>query len=178
MKKAIIFLTDGFEEMEALVTADILRRAGAGINLASITGRLEVTGSHDIKVVADSMFTGDIDADMLILPGGPGAESFIECKALTNALIAHNNRGGLIAAICAAPVTLGRLGILKDKTATCYPSVADKLNASAYSTDMLVIDANIITARGPGIAPTFGLELAGILAGKTEMLRVKEEMLL
>jgi len=178
MKKAIIFLTDGFEEMEALVTADILRRAGVRVELASITGKLEVIGSHDIKIIADSVFTGDASADMLILPGGPGASAFIDYKALTDTLTTHYNRGGFIAAICAAPVTLGKLGLLKDKAATCYPGMMDELNAELCCAEMVVTDGNITTARGPGASAIFGLALVEILVGAEEMLRVKDAMVL
>jgi len=178
MKKAIIFLTDGFEEMEALVTADILRRAGVDVELSSITGKPEVTGSHEIKVIADSVLSEDAVADMLILPGGPGAAAYIGNQALIDALTRQSNQSGYIAAICAAPVTLGKLGLLKNKSATCYPFMKDELNAAAYSTDMVVTDENITTARGPGASAEFGLTLAEILAGTDEMLRVKAAMLL
>lgn len=180
MKKVVIFMANGFEEMEALVTADILRRSGVSVELASITGKREVIGSHHIKVTADIVFEGDAvdDADMLILPGGPGAAAFIANQALVDVLISHNSRGGYLAAICAAPVTLGKLGILRNKTATCYPGMGDEMNAAVYSTDMVVIDDHIITARGPGAASAFGLKLSEIMVGTEEMLRVKEAMLL
>ena len=178
MKRAIMFLTDGFEETEAIVTADILRRAGVEVELASITGKREVTGSHEITVTADSVFIGDIDADMLILPGGPGAEAFLRNQALTEVLTRRHNQGKYLCAICAAPVTLGKLGLLKDKAATCYPSMMDELNAAVFRTDMVVTDGNITTARGPGASAAFGLKLAEILVGPEEMMRVKEAMLL
>jgi len=178
MRSAIIFLTDGFEEMEALVTADILRRAGVNTELVSITGNLEVRGSHDIRIIADSLFNADVKADMLILPGGPGAAAFIGNRALADLLIRHNSNGEYLAAICAAPVTLGKLGLLRDKTATCYPGVADDLCAAMYCTDMVVTDGNITTARGPGASAAFGLALAEILVGTEEMLRIKAAMIL
>lgn len=178
MKTAVIFLTDGFEEMEAIVPADILRRAGVDVTLVSTTGNFDVTGSHDIKVTADELL-GDgvkITADMLILPGGPGAGAYIKNAPLTDLLKRQNSRGGYIAAICAAPVTLGKLGLLDNKTATCFPAMKDELIAGTYKPDEVVIDGNIITGRAAGAAPVFGLALAGILISEEEKHRVKNAM--
>ena len=179
MKKAIIFLTDGFEEMEAIVPADILRRADVEVNLASITGSFEVVGSHGIKVTADSLFIGNIhDADMLILPGGPGAAKYIGNQTLTDALSGHNTRGGHIAAICAAPVTLGKLGLLKDKAATCYPAMTGQLISAAHKFEAVVTDGNITTAQAAGASAEFGLALAEILVGVEEARKIKSAMFL
>ena len=180
MKKAIIILTDGFEEMEALVPADILRRAGVDVSLASIGGSDEVIGSHGIKVIADTALTASAAdaADMLILPGGPGASAYIQDKTLTDALIRRNAGGGLISAICAAPLTLGKLGLLKSKAATCYPGLKDDLEASVYKPDAVVTDGNITTARAAGASAEFGMALAEILAGPEEAGRVRAAMYL
>ena len=178
MKKAILFLTDGFEEMEAIVPADILRRAGVEVCLVSITGDMIVTGSHDIKVTTDNLLTGNVDADMLILPGGPGAVKYIENQMLIDALLEHNNQGGYIAAICAAPVTLGKLDLLKDKTATCYPAMKEQLIVSVYKSDAVITDGNIITARAAGASAEFGLKLVEILIGAEEAQKVKAAMFL
>ena len=179
MKKAIIFLTDGFEEMETIVPADILRRAGVEVNLVSLTGNSEVTGSRGVKVVADSLFAGNAAyADMLILPGGLGAAKYIENKALTDALLEHNSHGSHIAAICAAPVTLGKLGLLKDKAATCYPAMTDRLIAAEIKSESVVTDGNITTACAAGASAEFGLVLAEILVGSEEARRVKDAMFL
>ena len=176
MKKAIIFLTDGFEEMEAMVPADILRRANVEVNLASITGSREVTGSHGIKVIADSVFEGEAAADMLVLPGGPGAAKYIENRALIESLTSQNEKGGFIAAICAAPVTLGKLGLLKDKAAVCYPAMEGQLDAAVKSKEAVVTDGNISTARAAGASAEFGLKLVEILAGAEEAKKVKSAM--
>ena len=179
MKKAIMFLTDGFEETEAIVPADILRRAGVEVNLTSITGSLEVTGSHGIKVIADSVFDSfdeNDEADILILPGGPGAAKYIENQAVVDSLVRQNDKGGFIAAICAAPVTLGKLGLLKNKAATCYPAMAGELEAALKSAEEVVTDGNITTARAAGASPQFGLALAQILAGAEEAQKVKAAM--
>ena len=179
MKKAIIFLTDGFEEMEALVPADILHRAGVDISLLSITGNLEVTGSHGFKVIASALFDSNTDVscvDMLILPGGPGVSNYGQCKDLANALLAHNEKNQHIAAICAAPLFLGELGLLNDKTATCFPALADKLIAHKTVSDAVVTDGNITTGKAAGASAEFGLELARVLVGSEEANRVKAAM--
>jgi len=178
MKKAIIFLTDGFEEMEAFVPADILHRAGVNVILLSITGSLEVTGSHDIKVIADNVFTGNSDADMLILPGGPGAHKYIGNQAIIDELLYQNLQNKHIAAICAAPVTLGKLGLLKDKAATCYPAMEGELIAATIKHDPVVTDGNITTGRAAGASAEFGLKLAEILVGPEKAESVKAAMLL
>ena len=181
MKKAIVFLTDGFEEMEAIVPVDILHRAGVKVTLLSITGNLEVTGSHDIRVVADGLFdenTNITDTDMLILPGGPGATTYLQNQTLIKALRKHNSQNKHIAAICAAPLTLGELGLLKTKAATCFPALTDKLIAATYKDDAVVTDGNITTGRAAGASSDFGFRLAEILVGVEEAERVKEAMFL
>ena len=179
MKKAIILLTDGFEEMEALVPADILHRAGIKIIFLSLTGNLEVTGSHDIKIIADNLFNESTDisnADMLILPGGPGAKTYPENPALTDALLKHNSQKRHIAAICAAPLTLGKLGLLNDKAATCFPALKDELIAATYMQKPVVTDGNITTGQAAGASAEFGLKLAEIFVGVEEAYLVKAAM--
>ena len=176
MKKAVIFLTDGFEEMEMIVPADILHRSGVNIILTSLTDSLEVKGSHDIVIKADNLLTGDVEADMFILPGGPGSNEYIKNNLFCDLLIEHSKKGKFIAAICAAPLTLGKLGFLENKEATCYPHLADQLIAKTYKPEAVVTDGNITTGRAAGASVEFGLELARILVGVDEANRVKEAM--
>ena len=178
MKSAIIILTDGFEEMEALVPADILRRAGVEVTLSSITGKLEVNGKNNIKIIADDLFLGNCDADMLILPGGPGASKYIESQVLVDTLLDYNRQYKNIAAICAAPVTLGKLGLLKDKAATCYPAMESELAAATVKQETVVTDGNITTGRAAGASAEFGLKLVEILVGADEAERVRAAMYL
>ena len=125
-----IFLDNGFEEIEAITTIDLLRRAGIALTTVSVTGQELVMGAHNIAVKADILFAdADFsDAEMLILPGG--ATKLHECQALCDLLVAHNQQDKLIAAICAAPSVLGRLGILQGKQATCYPGFEEYLGES------------------------------------------------
>ena len=130
MKKVALFLAEGFEEIEALGTVDILRRAKIDIVTISITDNNVVTCAHNIPVTADKKFN-DIDFtnfDMLVLPGGmPGAKHLNEHEDLKNLISDFNSKGKLIAAICAAPMVLGGLGVLDGKRATCYPGFEPEL---------------------------------------------------
>ena len=149
MKKALIFLVTGFEEIEALATVDILRRGGVEIKTVSLTEEKTVVGSHSIPVIADELFdNADFSsADILILPGG--TVRINEHDGLKEKLIEFNNRGKNIAAICAAPMVLGGLGLLKGKKATCYPGFEKYLDGAELATkEAVVVQGNIVTGRG------------------------------
>jgi 4-methyl-5(b-hydroxyethyl)-thiazole monophosphate biosynthesis len=159
-----IFLDNGFEEIEAITTIDLLRRANIALTTVSVTGDLLVTGAHAIHVKADKLFN-DLtfaDAEMLILPGG--ATNLIERKPLCDLLVQHNNDNKLIAAICAAPAVLGQLGILDGKQATCYPGFEDHL-AESHVGGLVVESHNIITAKGPGLSSDFAFCIIEKLVG-------------
>ena len=158
-----IFLDNGFEEIEAITTIDLLRRANIALTTISVTGQAMVTGAHDIIVKADALFAdADFsDAEMLILPGG--ATKLHECKPLCDLLLKHNAEEKLIAAICAAPSVLGRLGILEGKQATCYPGFEEYLGES-YVDGLVVESKNIISAKGPGLSADFAVCLIEKLA--------------
>lgn len=159
MAKVLIFLAEGFEEIEGLMAVDLLRRAKIDITMVSMQETLFVTGAHGIEVKADKMFA-DIDenADMLILPGGmPGTSNLDKHKGLIKLLVKHNLENKMIAAICAAPSVLGKNGILKDKRATCFPGYEADLKGSSYSDEKVVCDRNIITSKGLGTSIEFAL---------------------
>ncbi len=179
MKKALIFLTTGFEEIEALATVDILRRGGVDIKTVSLTETKIVEGSHGVPVVADLMFqeAGFDSADILILPGG--TVKINEHDGLKEQVLNFCNNGKLIAAICAAPMVLGGLGILKGKKATCYPGFEKYLDGAILTTDAAVVtDGNIITGRGPGLTFEFALQLLEVLEGKAKRDEVAKGLLL
>ena len=124
MKKVALFLANGFEEIEALATVDILRRAQLTVETISISDKKSVTGAHNLSVIADKTFqeANFSDVGLLVLPGGmPGAKNLNEHEELKQLISQFNEEGKLIAAICAAPMVLGGLGLLKDRRATCYP---------------------------------------------------------
>ena len=159
-----LFLDNGFEEIEALTTVDLLRRANIALTTVSMTGEKHVTGSHQITVHADQLFADSdfSDAEMLILPGG--ATHLETHQNLCDLLLKHNKENKLIAAICAAPSVLGRLGILVGKQATCYPGFEEYLGES-YVGGLVVESKNIITAKGPGLSSDFAFCLIEKLAG-------------
>lgn len=166
----VTLLANGFEEIEALTPVDILKRAGLNVVTCGISG-LVITGSHGIKVQAD-LLPEDIDineVDMLILPGGmPGATN-IDSHPFTDVLIdAVIKKDGRIAAICAAPLVLGRRGLLVGKRATCYPGFEAELEGADLTGDGVVTDGNITTAKGMGVALEFSKELVRLVLGEAK----------
>nr|WP_297169008.1 DJ-1 family glyoxalase III [uncultured Dysgonomonas sp.] len=179
MKKALIFLTTGFEEIEALATVDILRRGEVDVKTVSLTDEKTVVGSHAIPVVADVLFS-DVDftaIDMLILPGG--TTKINDHEGLKKQVKAFVEADKDIAAICAAPMVLGGLGLLRGKSATCYPGFEKYLDGANLKTqEAVVIDGKVVTGRGPGLTFDFALQLLEILAGKEKRQEVAKGLLL
>lgn len=180
MAKALLVLIDGFEEIEALATVDVLRRGGVTVQTVSLTQAQVVTGSHAIPVTADVLFaeadfTG---ADALIVPGGTKAFNDHEgLKARLRDFAA--DEGKTVAAICAAPMVLGGLGLLQGKQATCYPGFEGYLEGAIVQQGAaVVVDGNIITGRGPGLALAFALQVLEALAGKAVRDTVAKGLLL
>lgn len=177
------FLADGFEEIEALSAVDILRRANVAVTTVSLNDTLLVTGSHNIKVTADILAT-DFPRDMsdiecAIYPGGmPGAETLSSGKCTIPNDVAkycvQNNI--LVGAICAAPIVLGRLSLLNNKKATCYPGFEDELIGASYTSDRVTVDGNIVTSRGPGCSIDFALTLVSILCSQETALNIRKAM--
>lgn len=159
-----IFLDNGFEEIEAITTIDLLRRADIMVTTISVTGIETVLGAHNIAVKADALFQAvDFsDAEMLILPGG--ATRLGEHNDLCELLLQHNAENKMIAAICAAPSVLGQLGILHGKQATCYPGFESYLGES-FIGGLVVESKNIITAKGPGLSSDFAFCIIEKLKG-------------
>lgn len=167
--KAYIFLANGFEEIEAIAPIDILRRAGIEIETVSISNQKKVTGAHNIPIVADKLFS-EINVavdDFLILPGGmPGTSNLMAHKELNELLKKQHDAGKNIAAICAAPSLLGKLGILEGKEAISYPGFEKNLLGAKISDKTVVKSGNIITGKGPGVAISFALKIVEIIRGK------------
>ncbi len=169
MKEIAIFLAEGFEEIEALTVVDLLRRAGIPAVTVSITGRKEVTGSHDITVLADKLYQ-DVtvqDFEMLVLPGGqPGTRNLEAYEPLMKELDAFYEKHGNIAAICAAPTIFGHRGYLQNKQACCFPGLEDQLQGATVCYDAAVTDDNVTTGRGMGAAIAFGCAIIERYQGK------------
>jgi 4-methyl-5(b-hydroxyethyl)-thiazole monophosphate biosynthesis len=179
--KILIHLATGFEETEAITVIDVLRRANLDIKTVSVTGNLKVTGAHNIPVVADLLFeeADYLNAAMIILPGGmPGTSNLMMHKGLTEELIKFNSGGKKIAAICAAPMILGNMGILQGKNAVCYPGFESKLTGATVLKVPVVTDGNIVTSRGPGTAIDFALEIVGLLKNKSLAAEIKSSLVM
>ena len=172
-----ILLAPGFEEAEALVPADLLRRAGIETKLVSLEGEA-VTGSHRITVRADASLA-EIDlsgAEMLVLPGGGEGVKNLGAEARVEELVREAaGRDLWIAAICAAPTLLGRWGLLEGKKAVCYPGMEDQLvGTRALAGVATAVDGKIITGRAAGAAFDFGLALVEALAGRAAAEKVRQ----
>jgi 4-methyl-5(b-hydroxyethyl)-thiazole monophosphate biosynthesis len=180
MHEAVVFLADGFEEIEAVTIIDVLRRGGVDTVSVSLSGQLEVTGAHAISLLADRVFRNfSAAADVtLILPGGgPGTENMKKHRGLLDTLRSHHRAGGRIAAICAAPGVLGMLGLLEGKTACCYPGFEGKLTGARIGVKAVEADGNIITSRSAGTAMEFGLAVLDAIKGKDIANMVRSAML-
>lgn len=168
MKKAMLMLADGFEEIEAITAVDLLRRAGIDCQLISVTGQTELVGARGVLLKADSLFSlaEVLEADAIILPGGmQGAKTLQKHLGLSEALLTFSNENKIIAAICAAPMILGSLGLLKGKNAVIYPGMENELLGAHTSLDAVVRDGNIITSRAVGTAIPFALAVIKALVG-------------
>lgn len=181
MKTNYIFLAEGFEEIEAIATIDILRRAGMEVKSVSIGAMNTVTGAHGVPVTADILIT-DIEADSanwLILPGGlPGATNLVECSPLVKLLKNHHASGGHIAAICASPAfVLGALGLLEGVRATCYPGCEGKAPGIKFTDNPVEVTDNIITGKGPGYTMQFALAIVAHTLGDDAAATVAQGML-
>lgn len=160
-----MFLAEGFEEVEALAPLDLIRRAGLEIKTVGV-GTKTVVGSHGIPVVADmteSEFSDDAP-DMVILPGGmPGTRNLDANKTVHKAIADAVKNDAFVCAICAAPMILGKLGLLSGKNAVCYPGFEEYLDGATISDKKVVRDGKVITAKGMGAAVEFGLAIVEAL---------------
>lgn len=175
MKKVFAFLAQGFEETEALMVIDLLRRSSnVEVTTVSITDELMVESSHKFKIMCDALIK-EIhfeEGDMIFLPGGvPGTPNLEACDSLKEAIIKYYKEGKYLAAICAAPSIYSHLGLLKDKKATSHGSFAGEMDCKEYG-GQVVTDGQFITANGLGSALEMGLELVTILSGEEEARKI------
>ena len=162
MKKIGIFMADGCEEIEGLTVVDVVRRAGIAIDMISITGMKEVTGSHGITFAADVLAEeADFDSyDGVVLPGGmPGTLNLGKHEIVKKVITSYAAGGKLTAAICAAPSVLGENGILEGKHAVCYPGFEEKLLGAKVGKEKVVTDGSVITSQGMGTAIEFAMAI-------------------
>lgn len=178
--KVVVFLADGFEEVEAVTPIDYLRRAGAEVIIAGVGGE-KIKGSHgitlDVDIRAES-FNGN--PDCILLPGGmPGSSNLAASKEVREACLAAASSDKILAAICAAPsLILGPLGLLDGKVFTCYPGLEERVPSGKASQRRVAVDGNIITARAAGAAGEFSIAVIEALFGKEKAKNIADDVLL
>ena len=180
MKKVIVFLAEGFEEIEAISIIDVLRRAEVSVTTVSISKEKQVKGAHNVPVVADKLFdeVNFASYDMIVLPGGmPGAKNLQEHEGVKKQVEVFE-KDKHVGAICAAPMVLGGMGLLKGRRATCYPGFEAELIGATITNEEVTVDGNIITGKGPAFAMKFALQLVETLAGKATRNEVSNGLLL
>lgn len=170
-----VFLANGFEEIEALAPVDFLLRAGVEVKTVGVSGKF-CRGAHGINVEADILLEDvvlDENVQGIILPGGmPGAENLNNSENVQKAIDYCAEKGKIIGAICAAPFILGRKGLLKGKNATCFPGFEDELKGANLVESGVIIDGNIVTAKGAGVAWEFGAAICSIIKGEEKGLQI------
>ncbi len=173
-----VFLANGFEETEAICPIDIMLRAGIDVKLVSVSDDLSVVSSHGIALKADKKISeisiDDPRVELVMLPGGmPGTTNLLASKPLCDMLVYAAESDIPIAAICAAPMILGELGLLEGKTAVCYPGFEDRLIGAKVSKILRVVTCdNIITASGMGVATQFGLAIVKKIKSAQEARKI------
>ena len=179
-RKIAVHLADGFEEIEAIGIIDVLRRADIEVVVVSVSGKLEVSGAHQIKVLADKLFE-DVnysDLFMIVLPGGmPGASNLDAHAGLKEQIRHFNSENKQLAAICAAPLVFGNLGILQGKQVVCYPGFEKYLIGAEILSVPVIESENFITGRGPGVAIQFALKIVEKAVSVEKAKLVAKQML-
>ncbi len=179
--KVIVFLADGFEEVEAITVVDYLRRMNIIVDTVSITKENVVKGAHNISILADKSLEeiSEIGSyDGVIIPGGlPGATNLRDDEKVIDFVKKINDNRKLVAAICAGPIVLERADIIKGKNITSYPGFDKELKSGNYIEQNVVRDENIITARGPALAVDFAIEIVKYLLGEENARKLKNNIL-
>lgn len=180
MKKVLVPLAEGFEEIEAITIIDLLRRAGISVTTAGLNGK-SVKAAHDVTVTADTTLDEALKSeyDMVVLPGGmPGSDHLDKDKRIHDLLKKMVDSGKFAGAICAAPKVLAHAGVLKGKKATSYPGFLDKMGLPdvTYTGKAVERDGKIVTGRGPGTAMDFALELIAMLESKDTRDHVEQAL--
>jgi len=176
-----LMLANGFEESEALVSWDMLLRAGNDVKLVSVTDSLTVIGTHGLKTEADmtvkEALASEKKAQAILLPGGlPGADNLYESEDCRELIERVYKDGGLMCAICAAPSVYGRMGLLKGVKATCYPSFDRFLTGAVFTDENVTRDGRFLTAKAMGCTAAFALEAIRILNGEETAEKVKNSI--
>jgi protein DJ-1 len=177
---ALVLLAQGSEEMEAVISIDVLRRGGIDVTVAGLEGTAPVRCSRGV-VISPDVALDDVEGvfDVLVLPGGTeGAKRLAESKKVGEILKDHELGGRLVAAICAAPIALPAHGVFEGRKLTSHPSVKSLLEGwGEYSERPVEADGNLITSRGPGTAFPFALRIVGALTDAQRMVQVRAPMM-
>lgn len=164
MKKVFVLLAEGFEEIEALTVVDVVRRAGIQCDMVSLLEK-DVTGAHGITVKSDKGISDDLkDYDLMVLPGGmPGSTYLKEDPRVIELVKYFDKNSKIIAATCAAPIVLSAANIIENRNITSYPGFEDQLVGANYLEEVVVVDKNIITSRGPATTLAFAFKIVELL---------------
>ncbi len=179
MKKVLIPLAEGFEEIEAVTIIDILRRAGALVTTAGLKKR-NVTGSHELHLVADTVLAEVVEEewDLVVLPGGvPGTPNLLSDEHVLGILRSRGNGQGLTAAICAAPAVLEQAGLLQGRKVTSHPGWADRIPTAYHTGERVQTDERIITGQAAGSAMEFAFQLVESMYGRKKVEEVNQGVL-
>ena len=178
MKRVLVPLAEGFEELEAVTIIDMLRRAGIEVVVAALAGN-PVHGSHGIALTADASLedVSEQEFDLIALLGGmPGAANLRDDRRVGAIIQRLYDSGRRVAAICAAPMALAAAGVLKGRRATSFPGVLDPAADMTLVDEPVVVDGRVITSRGPGTALDFALELVAQLEGPAARQQVESRL--
>lgn len=178
MKVAVYFAT-GYEEVEALAVVDVLRRGQVEVVMVGIDGMAVVSGrgiSINMDTTIDKVNHDEID--MIVLPGGiPGVDHLIKNEIVVKELKAFKEQGKWIAAICAAPSILGKLGLLQGEKATCYPGYESELIGCQHTGERVEVSHHIVTGKGAGAALDFGYKILEVLKDKDLANQIRKAMI-
>ncbi len=182
MKKALVLLANGCEEMEAVTTVDILRRGGVEVTVAGVNEGV-IQASRGVRLVPDQALDAALKNgpwDMVVLPGGmDGTRTLTEDPRVQALLRETHGAGGIVAAICAAPMALERAGLLSGCRFTAYPGVLKPdAGGGTYTGSRVEVDGNLVTSRGPGTAVDFALTLVEIAAGRMMREKVRQSLVM
>jgi protein DJ-1 len=177
---ALVLVAQGTEEMEAVISIDVLRRGGIDVTVAGVDGTDPIRCSRGVVITPDVALDGvDGDFDIVVLPGGAeGAQRLALSARVGDILRRQEQSGRLVGAICAAPIALEAHGVFEGRQLTSHPSVKEVLEDwGEYSEHPVVADGNLITSRGPGTAFPFALRIVGTLTDAQRMLEVRAPMM-
>lgn len=180
MPNVLVPIANGTEEMEAVITIDLLRRAQWNVTVTGVDDG-PITASRGVRLLPDKAWReiNPGDFDVLMIPGGmPGVERFLQFKPLLDMVRAFDAAGKWIGAVCAAPLVLQSAGILKGRKSTCHPGVAARLTATQRLDERTVVDGRIVTSQGAGTTFEFALTMIRLIDGPAKAKTIADSIVL